>query len=65
VETLQDSYGMIPDAWTHGGGPKYDFLPKDPKKYPWAKLFKKLGIKVKYPAFPSFLGVFLGSRDGS
>jgi hypothetical protein len=40
VETLQDSYGVLPDDFRG----KLKFLPTDPKKYPWAKLFKKLKI---------------------
>jgi integrase len=47
VDTLQRSYGMIPPEWRGGEGPKMRFLPKNPKDYPWAKLFKIHGLKIR------------------
>ena len=47
VDTLQRSYGMIPSEWREGKGPKMRFLPKNPKDYAWAKLFKTHGLKIR------------------
>jgi hypothetical protein len=46
LETLRESYGVIPQHWLHGKGPKLKWLPAEKKDYAWAKLFTKLGLKV-------------------
>jgi hypothetical protein len=47
VDTLQRSYGSIPPEWRGGKGPKMRFLPKNPKDWAWAKLFKIHWIKIR------------------
>lgn len=47
TKTLEESYGANPFGAHQGKKVKpMLFLPKDKKKYPWAKMFKKLGLKV-------------------
>ena len=46
LETLRESYGVIPQHWLHGKGPKLKWLPAEKEDYAWAKLFTKLGLKV-------------------
>ncbi len=46
LETLRTSYGVVPQHWLEGKGPKLKWLPADKKDYAWSALFLKLGIKV-------------------
>ncbi len=40
IETLRTSYGMVPQAWREGKGPKYPWIPASGPA--WADLIKKL-----------------------
>jgi hypothetical protein len=40
IETLRTSYGMVPQAWLEGKGPKYPWIPESGPA--WADLIKKL-----------------------
>jgi len=55
LETLRESYGVIPQHWLHGKGPKLKWLPAEKKDYAWAKLFTKLASRsgTKYRRRPS------------
>jgi hypothetical protein len=46
LETLRTSYGVVPQHWLEGKGPKLKWLPADRKDYAWSALFLKLGLKV-------------------
>jgi hypothetical protein len=46
LETLRTSYGVVPQHWIEGKGPKLKWLPPQKEDYAWAKLFAKLNLKV-------------------